>query len=646
VDEDMRQTHFVLWFSAFIVYSIPVAAQTIPEDVAKAIKEANTEIIKAQHEARSGVASEESKLLKALKKLQDQFTKNAKLDEAVAIRDLLKSVGNVKNSDERRSLLSAGTILVPEEAETVINEYLNKTEGGEKELALLLERLEKAKREKLKPLFDKYTAAGDLDTAIAIRDAMKVVSAELIIADVTVQRNSRLPKALQVLPLSKDAVSARREHQEQFAKQTTWLEEQSAEVMRELLLTLERLQEKETKAGKLDDAVKLRDSIAKFKAITGSVGQVQTVRESRKTLPASSQDAVDEALKAFGEFENTCGEARKKLDNGLAKVIEADVIKTMLSSPDNFEKCLSTAREYYHLKHDSLGLHQVSHGQELISDCEAAKDGLEKVAELLLNKTAEVSEAEGKLRTILVAKLNRLMEDPQMTAAQKDAIGKVEEFANADYSQGPLGMTLFPRSPDLPESARVALAETRTEVRSVMDAARIDLENAWKKLAEDLRPVLKQLIVEGKFATAVQVMRQLQISPPMEFSIPIKFNRIAHSDHCWDATLVDVRGENCFKVNTGGETREWLPRSRIKFHPDDKVLVANHSNGEKPAGPGIPIAPGMKLKKGQKAFKYWGHSWLPVTIQAVTPEGISFTRDGWSRSEEVAARTEILLLED
>jgi hypothetical protein len=642
----MHQTHFVLWFSTLIVYSIPVAAQTIPDDVAKAIKEANTEIIKAQHEARSGVASEESKLLKALKKLQDQFTKNAKLDEAVAIRDLLKSVGNVRNSDERRSLLTAGTVLVPEEAETFINEYLNKTEGDEKELALQLERLETAKREKLQPLFDKYTQAGELDIAIALRDAMKPVSAEQVITDLSGQRNPTPAKFLQVSPLSSNPDSARREHQEQIARQSTWLQEQSLEVMQELILTLERLQEKETKAGKLDDAVKLRDSIIKIKAVNAAAGQVNIVREARQTLPASSLNAVDAALKSFDEFNKVYGEARIKIDMALAKVIEADVTKTMLASQGEYENFRRVAHEYYLLNHDSSALHATNHGQERISECEAARDGLQKLAEFVQDKMAQVEEDESNLRVALVATLNMLMDDPQLTAVQKEAIGKVVEFANADYSQSPLGMTLFPRSPDLPESARVALAETRTEVRSAMDAARADLTDSWTQLAKDLQPTIRQLITDGKFATAVQIKRQLQVSPPMEFSIPIKFNRIAHSDHCWDATLVDVRGENCFKVNTGGENREWLPRSRIKFHPDDKVLVANHSNGEKPAGPGIPIAPGMKLKKGQKAFKYWGHSWLQVTIQAVTPEGISFTWDGWSRSEEVAARTELLLLED
>jgi hypothetical protein len=79
-------------------YTVFVSQAKLPADGQQLLDAYNTDVTAIQNEIAAKVEARRQAAIKALEALQDQYTKQGKLDEAVAIRDYLRAGGPHANN--------------------------------------------------------------------------------------------------------------------------------------------------------------------------------------------------------------------------------------------------------------------------------------------------------------------------------------------------------------------------------------------------------------------------------------------------------------------------------------------------------------------------------------------------------------------
>jgi hypothetical protein len=159
----------VLLLGAILVWRVPAAPAQgdMPPAVKEVLKQLEDEAVEVEKKVEADLKKSRDSTAAELKKVQDTFCKDAKLDEAVAVRDLIRA-------------LLAGTVGaladgLPAAARDVYKQY-------EEEQAAILKKGEAefaARREKmcaeLKKLQDKFCKEAKLDEAVAVRDMIRAI---------------------------------------------------------------------------------------------------------------------------------------------------------------------------------------------------------------------------------------------------------------------------------------------------------------------------------------------------------------------------------------------------------------------------------------------------------------------------------------
>src|SRR5947209_13092368 len=88
------KTIYLLMLGAFLLFCTPQApAQTEPPPAAKEVlKQFEDEAAEIEKKIEPDIKKRLDKTMAELKKIQDAFCKEAKLDEAVAVRDLIRKI--------------------------------------------------------------------------------------------------------------------------------------------------------------------------------------------------------------------------------------------------------------------------------------------------------------------------------------------------------------------------------------------------------------------------------------------------------------------------------------------------------------------------------------------------------------------------
>jgi LCCL domain len=139
---------------------LPAAAK----EVLKQFEEETAEIYK---KAEADVQKRSEKTAVELKKVQDLYCKEAKLDEAVAVRDLIRSLRAGTNRALSRNLPAAARE-IHKQHETEVSEIRNKAEAEARK------RQEKIAVE-LKKVQDQFCKQAKLDEAVAVRDLIRSI---------------------------------------------------------------------------------------------------------------------------------------------------------------------------------------------------------------------------------------------------------------------------------------------------------------------------------------------------------------------------------------------------------------------------------------------------------------------------------------
>lgn len=606
----------------------------VPADVRSLIKSHDDRIRKLSKDSHAQLERLQETLLDDLRKLQTSLTKRALLDEAVEVRGLLKLVFDETGIDSRRAVLERGTRLLHPEAVTLVDSYLLASASVSEMSSKALEEARKQKQDALHPLFEKYTQAGDLDASIAIRDAMRSDPA-ILEPDKATKNN---------FEYSADPKIARQQHEEQLQNLAARQSTQSGETIEQLIPKLQLALEKEAKATRLDEAVFLRNMIRGLNDVRNPLEQRQLLTTVEASAPDSARSAIKESLQRLTAIETQLGQERATLNLAFSKVVASEVGQTMLRG--DLRQSEQALRQYLFLRGEADALAILHQPEESTLKDESVRNLLSIFSEETRKRMNTGHDKEQELRSGMIAKLQELLLDGELTELQEKAINIVLDFAKADHSKGLLAMRLLRTPEDLPESGTLLLSEYRSELKNIVNELRMSQQNAWEELNEQLKPVIKEKVAEGDFIQAYQIQAKLPHLRSIRFELPVKVARQAYSSHLWDAHLIEARGENCFLISYGRDTQEWLPRNRIKYLEDDPIVVADMRKNETPQGPGKMVTTETELKPGQKAFKFWGSSWYLITIDEITPAEVRITWDGWGQRKESCPRSDLFLMED
>jgi len=143
------------------------AGQDLPPAAEEVLKQSEQELVEAEKKIEEEGKKCRERMAGELKKIQDQFCKEAKLDEAVAVRDLIRSV-QAGNRPVLGSEVPAAAREVCKQHEDELAEIVKKAE------AEAAKRRDKITGE-LKKIQDQFCKEAKLDEAVAVRDLIRAI---------------------------------------------------------------------------------------------------------------------------------------------------------------------------------------------------------------------------------------------------------------------------------------------------------------------------------------------------------------------------------------------------------------------------------------------------------------------------------------
>lgn len=613
-----------LTFSAF-------AMEKLPSDAQKIIAASKAEVSELELETEEARKSSYAKLISQLKAIQTELTMQILLDEAVAVRDLLRSQEQVSSNTERLTDLRRKVDAMPTAAKKAINDYLEVDATVSKRLVEKIAENKSSRIAKLTPLFENYTKAGDLDSAIAIRDELGGSALK------------SSPQNLSEEPaLGNNLTKARELHREFCAAAMKEFQERMDPVTTRMVSDLQADLTAKTKANKLDEAIKSRDFIKLLNSQQNAIARFGIAFQQRRYLEGTVLRIVEETVEKCSEIERGYLRKIKASNSQLATIIEPE-LRSALTTQD-----LSIAKEL--LQEFEMLQGRLTEFNQAISSHAPLDDEAAKVIQSFEAETqkrvAEYDQKESTIRKALVAKLEAAIERSETTDNEKAALKNACDFASADFSLGLQGMLLY-RVPDsMTTLGKEAIDDYTQLVKQFLLDRQERQDNALRDLAEKLQPLVVQRVSEDRYLEAYRV-RAYQTNHKTAFRpLTIKATHSAYSDHLADAKLIDVGGRNSFLVEYSVGREEWIPRSRIRYAPDDPIRVADLRKREEPEGPGVPVNDKTKLEPGQKAFKLFGASWWLVTITELTPSGVVIRWGAWGKGgDEVVQRDTLRVME-
>jgi hypothetical protein len=154
--------------SVALVCGEPATPGDLPAATREILKQFEDDAAAVEKNAKVEMEKREEKTAAELKKVQDEFCKQAKLDEAVAVRDLIRAL---------RIGRSPATVPdLPAAAREILKQHEEELADVQKKAdAEIQKRQDKVKAE-LKKVQDEYCKEARLDEAVAVRDLIRAIS--------------------------------------------------------------------------------------------------------------------------------------------------------------------------------------------------------------------------------------------------------------------------------------------------------------------------------------------------------------------------------------------------------------------------------------------------------------------------------------
>ena len=622
-------------FLTLCCHQRPIVADDKPEDLQRMQSQYEQELTKLKEDQEKQESALRKKLLSDLKKLQDKYTKETLLDEAVLIRDCLRQLNELDQFDLIVDSLKTEKDSLPADAIATVNQFMEPAHELITARDASLRHATESHRTKLRERLDKYTKAGDLDAALAARQMLngmgsKPASPAPVFKFQPVEIDLTFPT---------DFESAEQKYGQQVARIQQHQKEQTSNLLMSTKEGLTFEQGRATRAGKLDDAVSIRDFIRLLDAEPVLEKQVELLQKNSGELKGGAK-AVDGFMQGSQQIVAEVKKEMGRLNQAFAPALEGP-IKAALRDGDEETSRQLLERHQALLNRASMAFHQ--HQKPAFS-----KEALKHIEPFEAATAARKQACEASE----VPVRNRLMEGfRSLVSAQPNpddgskALNSAIEFFTADYTAGPQRGRLFVPDDKLPAAAVELFNEYCRETMKLEQQLAADQAAAAKTLREELRPVVEQHAEANQFLEAWTILARGAEFDRVQFETPVKFAHVPHwKDHLKDAVVLDVR-KNAVRVRGSSHDPdgEWYARGRIKFAPTDRITETKF--GESGPGPGSPVTDKTTLKRGQTVFYIWGNSALEATIVDLT-ESSAVLKYKDRRSQETVLRTQLWLLDD
>lgn len=444
------------------------------------------------------------------------------------------------------------------------------------------------------------------------------------------------------LSFPEDVVEAERKYTSQLSRLQMYHAEKTRGLVISLVEGMKSEQNRATRAGKLDDAVLLRDLIKSLEAEPWDSKKNALLKERMSQLSADGQKTVDEFLKANPQNAADLQGQIKLLHEAFAPTVET-LVKTALKEGDE-EKSSQLMDRFSSLLNLTP---MVFYRHNLPTFSAEALKLIEPFEEATaLRKTACV-ESEMPLRNRHVEGLRSMAatDSNQQADPASKAVTKAIEFFTADYTDGPQRGRLFVPDSNLPAAALELFNEYCRETVKLEQKLADDQVTAAKALIEELRPVREKHAEVRQYLEAWTLLARAKEFERVLFETIVKFAHVPHwKDHLADAIVLDVRKNAVLlRQSSHHPNGEWFPRGRIKFAPGDEIAEVKFSDPT--PGPGVAVTDKTPLKRGQTVFYVWGRSALEATIVDLTETNVVLKyKERWHN--ETVLRTQLWMIED
>jgi hypothetical protein len=162
----MKAIHLVMLSAVLLCWVPQVPAQTdLPPAAKEVLKQFEEETAEVEKQIEADIKTRQGATLVELKKVQDLFCKDAKLDEAVAVRDLIRAIQAGTNGAPGSDL--------PPAAKEIYKQYDEEVAEIQKKAEVDMKKRRDKVAVELKKVQDQYCKEAKLDEAVAVRDLIR-----------------------------------------------------------------------------------------------------------------------------------------------------------------------------------------------------------------------------------------------------------------------------------------------------------------------------------------------------------------------------------------------------------------------------------------------------------------------------------------
>lgn len=630
------------WMAVFLIgglFELSIAEPAeLPREVTVLIDAYESDVQALRKSFTAELNEWRESLVKELKVVQRELADKEQLDEAILVRNLVRSFEAEKESDSTAPVPSEQFQKLPREAQKLL--LARESPGSAKS------RLEKEGAVKLAALLKslseqqaKFTKDEKLDEAVAIRDWIrrnapggqlpqprKKVSIEVMEITRGAKDLTQIQQNYQVV-----ATQLGQRYQQEVADSSEWLVEQ-----------LKASQSTHTKAGRLDEALEIRKLIESLTMEKSVLQHGPLMNKHRVKLPDDAVRLVDHFLRTAANAQSELTERMKALDSQLIKPTEEAARKALLGQ--DLEAARRAVGAVYSAKREHVAFHFHVHRQPL-KVAPPTSEILDELAKGNANRLAKLEEIEAPLRKALLEKLGK-RSDSNLKAEEELAIRRTTESLTASNFKGLRGYLLFNVDTELQGESALLAQNYLQEMGTQVDSMRAEFLAAHKELKPRLEAARRVHVEAGDWAAALADCEQLQ-SPPTFFEpISVKCNsHIGHNQFPWDVTLIDVR-DGAYLVNNMHRREEWMTRDRLRLGNETfPELKARRFGDFSVPPPSFPVTMKTLLKQGRIVLFQENTQWNLGEIKEVrTNEAVVRLLGYGIPRDSVVRRTELRTL--
>lgn len=373
-----------------------------------------------------------------------------------------------------------------------------------------------------------------------------------------------------------DFNEAQKWHTDNLARLQRELAEMRRKSIEKAVPKLRELQTRATKAGKLNEAVAIRDFTDRLSQQGSTSAKQWDSLKNTSGLPNEVAPIMAEILKEGSADSIRMSEEVKKLNLELAQRMEPAAAAALTDG--DLEKSRQLLTQLYSMRDQPFPFRWVGQSPKPLAFPEEALKFIEPFKIKAEQRLANADKEEEKLRKELMIKLKEESQRKDLSESETAALAATVDFLDSEYTKGLRFVQILKVDRKLPEVAVTAMTEFMTAANPLLVKLSEDHQAAWEALNEDLKSVRMALAKKGAFEAAFVVVEQAPTLKRVLEPISVKaaYGPSPRLSYTTDAELLEAKGGQFlirFKQRTS-ETPESVTRDRFRIQGESVDTTA------------------------------------------------------------------------